>query len=244
VSGLRGRRVVVTRVPDQAGPLVDRLRAAGAVVIEVPTVAVEPPVDQGPLDAALAGLDSYDWLVLTSASGAAALGPRRDGATPRLAAVGPATAAAMTGLGWPSAWTPSTANGRTLARELPVRPGERVLLLRSDLADRMLPSALAARGAIVDDVIAYRTVPRRDPAPELAQAFDAVVLMSPSAVDGLLNALGDAARLAGKVLIAAGPTTAAHLAKRGLRPTEAAQPTADAILAALASAATPAGVTA
>jgi uroporphyrinogen-III synthase len=305
VTPLQGRRVVVTRAAGQAGRLVERLRAAGAEVVELPTVVAEPLADRAALDAALASLDGYDWLVLTSANGAAALGPphtspktvrltsraradgsplplagtrvrvgaapsRREGdegvlasaepaplchpepsegshpspsggyppegegTRPRLAAVGPATASALTGLGWPAPWTPSRPNGRALAEELPVRPGERVLLLRSDLADPALPAALAGRGARVDEVVAYRTVPRPAPLADPPEA-DAYVLMSPSAVDGLVNALGGAARLAGKTIVAAGPTTAAHLARLGLPAVQADAPTPDAIVDALAA---------
>src|SRR5207237_6577927 len=80
-----------------------------------------------------------------------------------------------------------------LARELPVRPRERVLWLRSELADAALADELRARDAVVDDVVAYRVVPRAEPAPELrarliAGEIDAVVLASPSAVQGFVNA--------------------------------------------------------
>jgi uroporphyrinogen-III synthase len=293
VKPLQGRRVVVTRAPEQAGRLVERLRAAGAEVIEMPTVAAEPLEDRAALDGVLDALGEYDWLVLTSANGAAALGqapplPVEEGGSgggglepaalpgrslaraghisgldgrlmpapslravlpempgsgqgadprirhrPRLAAVGPATAEALRRLGWPTPWTPSRPNGRALGEELPVQAGERVLLLRSDRADPALADALAGRGARVYDVVAYRTVARQGRVGEPPEA-DAYVVMSPSAVDGLVDALGGAARLAGKTIVAAGPTTAAHLARLGLPAVQAGAPTPEGIVDALA----------
>jgi uroporphyrinogen-III synthase len=235
--------VVVTRAPGQAGQLARLLKEAGADPLEFPVIAIAPPPDAAPLRAALERLDSYEWLVLTSANGVLhGLGQQRP-FTGGIAAVGPATAAALRELGWPVDWMPDEARGAALAEELPLRHGERVLILRSDLADGALASRLRARGARVDDVVAYRTVPRQEPSPELRRLFkegtvDAVVLMSPSAVDGLLNACGvDAALYARAALVSAGPTTSDRIRARGLAlGAEAATPTPEAMIAALASA--------
>jgi uroporphyrinogen-III synthase len=230
-------RVLVTR----PGPLVDALQKAGFEVTLLPTVQIEALADRAPLDAALARLDFYNWLVLTSPKGVRlGLGPVHP-FTGRIAAIGPATASTLQELGWPSPWLPTRPNTRTLAAELPIQPGDRVLLLRSNLADAVLPNALAARGARVDDVVAYRTVPRAEPLAGLPDA-DAIVLMSPSAVDGLLNALdGDATRLGRTCIVVPGPTTAAHARARGLMSIEAAEPTPEAIVATVTALAEPAG---
>jgi len=66
---LFGKRIVVTRAREQADALASRLTALGAGVIELPTIEIRPPADCGPLDRAIAELDSYDWLVFTSANG-------------------------------------------------------------------------------------------------------------------------------------------------------------------------------
>ena len=65
---LAGRRVLVTRAVRQAGKLSDALRALGAEPVEVPVLEIAPPADLAPLDSALRSLDSYDWLILTSAN--------------------------------------------------------------------------------------------------------------------------------------------------------------------------------
>jgi uroporphyrinogen-III synthase len=99
--------VLVTRAAHQAGKLSEGLRALGAVPVEVPVLEIRPPESFEPLDAALAKLDSYDWLILTSANAVRAIVERAAelGCSlvqpPRLkvAAVGEATAAAARNLG-------------------------------------------------------------------------------------------------------------------------------------------------
>ena len=63
---LRGVSVLVTRSPEDAAPLTERLRSLGASVIHLPAIAIEPPQDAGPLDEALRRLDQYDWIAFTS----------------------------------------------------------------------------------------------------------------------------------------------------------------------------------
>ena len=66
---LFGKRIVVTRAREQADALGSRLSALGAGVIELPTIEIRPPADSAPLDRAIAELDTYDWLIFTSANG-------------------------------------------------------------------------------------------------------------------------------------------------------------------------------
>jgi len=79
-GALQGRRIVITRPAEKARRLAERLRSLGAVPIEFPTVRIEP-AEAGPLDAALRALDSFDWIVFTSANGV-------DAVFARLAAAG------------------------------------------------------------------------------------------------------------------------------------------------------------
>jgi uroporphyrinogen-III synthase/uroporphyrinogen III methyltransferase/synthase len=106
---LAGRRVLVTRAAHQAGKLSDALRELGATPVEVPVIEIQPPEDPAPLDKAIQKLDTYDWLILTSANTvrtvaerSASIGVACDqGAFPRVAAVGEATATAAHDAGIP-----------------------------------------------------------------------------------------------------------------------------------------------
>jgi uroporphyrinogen-III synthase len=163
---LDARRVVVTRAEAQSARLLEALRAEGAVPIAAPAIRVLPPDDPGPLQAAVADLAQFDWLVCTSTNAvravAAALSDAHGAAawpeSLRAAAVGPTTAHALRSEGIAVAFTPSAAVAEAMARELPIVAGARVLWPHGDLADGSLGEALSARGAVVTAPVAYRTV--------------------------------------------------------------------------------------
>jgi uroporphyrinogen-III synthase len=157
-------RVIVTRPRAQAQPLVDRLEAIGADVVECPLIEIERTSD-APIDAA-----GYEWLVVTSPNGADEVA-RRAVNVPRVAAVGPGTAETLRAHGIEPSFVPSESTQEGLAREFP-RPHGRVLFAAAEGARRVAIDALAA-----DFVPLYRTR-LLAPAPP---AGDAVVLASGSA---------------------------------------------------------------
>lgn len=244
--------VVVTRDEGPEGALTRRLAALGAAVWPLPCTATAPPGDPGPLDTAIAALPSFDWLVLTSARAVSAALERpgweaawSSRPRPRIAAVGRATAARLADAGVPVDHV-GGGGGAALARSLvesgvPLA-GVRVLWPRADRARRELAQALAAAGAELSDPVAYRTLVGRPGDLELFRErlavarVAAVTFASPSAAEGLAEALGagDLAPLRGRTLVASlGPTTSGALAERGAPPDlEAAEPS----LAALAEA--------
>ena len=99
---LFGKRIVVTRAREQAGALTALLRGLGAEVIELPTIAIQPVADYTALDEAIANLQSYAWLIFTSANGVRFFLERLDasnfdlrGIQGRICAIGPATRNAL-----------------------------------------------------------------------------------------------------------------------------------------------------
>ncbi|MEK7751342.1 MAG: uroporphyrinogen-III synthase, partial [Acidobacteriota bacterium] len=100
---LAGRRMVITRAEGQGGEFAAKLRALGAEVIEFPTISIRPAADFAPLDAAIARLSEYDWLIFTSANGVRFFAERLN-APPKdlrakVCAIGPATRRAVEELG-------------------------------------------------------------------------------------------------------------------------------------------------
>jgi uroporphyrinogen III methyltransferase/synthase len=231
---LQGRLVVVTRPRPQVARLAALLEAYGAEVEPLPAIRIEPPADWGPLDDAIAHLDRFAWVVFTSANGVAAFRERlaragRDGAalaTARVAAIGPETAAALGRAGLRADVVPAEYRAEALAEALRphVVPGRPVLLVRAAEAREVLPRTLAALGAAVTVAPAYRTVPAPEGADRVrrlleAHRVDVVTFTSSSTVRGFLAFLapGTARRLlAGVVLAAIGPITAATLAEHAL----------------------------
>src|SRR5690606_36210858 len=178
----------------------------GASAVVVPVIEFAPPHDVAPLDDALERLSIgvYEWLVVTSATTVTALAGRvgpgalRDvvGRT-RVAAVGPATAAALERAQVPVALIPEgERSARGLVAEMPdpPGPGAGVLAPHSDLAEPTLVEGLTARGWAVDDPVAYRTVAGavgEDVRAAMASGgFDAVLLSSPSTVTNMLELVG------------------------------------------------------
>ena len=213
-------RVLVTRDSERAGPLVAALRALGLDPVHVPTIAVEPARAGGPLDEIVPRLATCAWVVVTSATGADALGAaagRRgaDLSTARIASVGAATTEAVERAGGRAAFVPSVATAAALAAELPIGSGTHVLLVRGDLADGRLGDRLRARGAVVDEVIAYRTIeaPAASAAAlrgALRAGLEGLIFTSGSTVRGLLALLPADDRDAVRALPAfcIGPSTA------------------------------------
>lgn len=248
MGSLDGRRVVVTRRRGQSASLVDALRALGATVLEVPAIEIAPPADLGPLDAALAELEQYDWVVLTSPNAVASLLSRLtvQGLLPRLgagrrmlASVGPATTAALRA-SFPLdrvAVEPKDdhrAAGLLAAFGDADLAGKRVLLPVSSIARDELPEGLKRRGARVDAVTAYATaVPEGLEAlvrRSLDEGFDLALFASPSAVEAFAGAAG--ARASGLPVAVIGPTTEAAARAAGLCVRGVATPsTVDALVA-------------
>jgi uroporphyrinogen-III synthase len=160
-------RVIVTRPQGQAEPLLNALRAQGFEPVACPVIETES-IDDGPID-----VTGYDWVIVTSANGAAELGARRSGELPRVAAVGETTAAALAQHGIAVDFVPSLASQEGLLAELP-RPVGHALFIGAERARGLLADELPA-----DFRAVYRTVELAPSPPD----GDLVVLASPSAAD-------------------------------------------------------------
>ena len=246
---LSGRRVLVTRSASQGADLRDRLRARGATVLHLPAIRFEARQSTA-FDHALAALGDYDWLVLTSANAVRfllarcteiaatdevdplmTLGTADDG--PRVAVVGSATQEALAAHGIPVDLVPSRFTGADLAAAMAVSEGARVLLPRAVGGRPEIAAALRARGAQVDDLPIYETLPGHydsEALSSLPRGIDVLTFTSPSAVRN--TRAGLAAQLSADVLdglwrqpaVCIGPTTAEAARRLGLSVAAVAQP--------------------
>ena len=240
---LFGRTVVVTRAREQASTLVARLRELGAATVELPTIEVVAPADDGAsLAAAAAQVHTADWVALTSVNAVARflplLGDVRALGSVRVAAVGPGTSAALEAWHIRADLVPERAIADALVEAFPPGPG-RVLLPQAAGARPVLADGLRARGWDVDVVEAYRTVTATPQAGLLADAHaaDAVTFTSASTVRGYLEATGGAG--VPPVVVTIGPVTSAAARRAGLDVAAEADPhtvdgVVEAVLGALA----------
>ena len=231
-----GWNVLVPRTKEQSAAMSERITEHGAVPVEVPTIAVEPPRSAAQMERAVKGLvdGRYQWVVFTSTNAVKAVWEKfcefgldaRAFSGVKIACVGESTARRVRELGIEPELLPTGEQSSLgLLEVFPphddvLDPVNRVLLPRADIATETLAEGLTARGWEIDDVTAYRTVRAAPPAAEIREmiktgGFDAVCFTSSSTVR---NLVGIAGKPHARTLIACiGPRTAETAAEFGLR---------------------------
>jgi uroporphyrinogen III methyltransferase / synthase len=251
---LAGWKVLVPRTKEQAGALSDQLRGYGAVPVEVPTIAVEPPRTPQQMERAVRGLvqGRYQWVVFTSTNAWRAVRERleeygldaRAFAGIKIACIGEVTADAVRAYGISPDLVPSgEQSSEGLLADWPpydevLDPIERILLPRADIATETLVAGLKELGWEVDDVTAYRTVRAAPPPAETREAiktggFDAVLFTSSSTVRNLVGIAGKPHEAT--VIACIGPKTCQTAEEHGLKThVKAPTPSVPALVDALA----------
>lgn len=226
---LQGRVIAVTRAEQQLGEARRLFEQAGATVLDLPALVIGPPDTWGPLDDALAELEEFHWLVVSSANGVEAVEQRlrRLGSSlahrPRglkIAAVGRKTAARLEALGAPADFVPPQFVADSLIDHFPVSGwGLRLLLPRVQSGGRtLLAEAFGEAGARVVEVAAYEsrcpeTLPAAAAEALAAGAVDALTFSSGKTVQHTAQLLerhfGESWRrtLEGVALVSIGPQT-------------------------------------
>jgi uroporphyrinogen III methyltransferase/synthase len=234
-QALAGRTIVVTRAAAQAGQFVTLLKAAGATVIEAPTIVITPPASWAPLDRALDRLSEFRWVVFTSVNGVSMVDRRLTErrlawsvlADKQVAAIGPATAEALAAHGIRVAAVPDEYRAEALLERLhgELRAGDGVLLPRAAQTRDLLVRELEARGVRVVEVPVYETRSVADTGTRLREVFasgraDVVTFTSSSTVRNFAALFTDDERrrwFPGLTVAAIGPITAATAEEYGLR---------------------------
>ena len=235
---LFGKRVLVTRPRDQAAEMVERLSILGAETIEAPMIRIEPPEDLGPLRRAADNVEDFDWIVLASGNAvdafmSALIDGTRDVRAlkgPRICSVGSGTAERLARYGIKADLIPGEFRGESLVLALAETgslDGCRVLVPRADIGRDVIVEGLRDAGALVTDVVAYRTVledAQQDSGPDvyrmlLDDEIDVVTFTSPSAVRNFASIYGkeQTIDLLSRTAVAAiGPVTSDAATQLGL----------------------------
>jgi len=230
---LFGKRVLVTRARSQASELSEKIAELGGEAYEFPLVKMVPPTDPRPLDEAISQLGSFDWVIFTSPNGVGfffkrlrELGTDIRQMQAKLAAVGPKTAEALLEKGLTVNVLPGEfrAEGLLDSLEGQLKPGEKVLLPRADIAREVLPRELKERGLEVTEVDTYETVIDAENAAETIELFrekaiSIVTFTSSSTVKNFVQALAQEnlkELLEGVQIACIGPVTADTAKELGL----------------------------
>jgi uroporphyrinogen-III synthase len=241
---LSGKRILVTRPRAQAADLCDKLAALGAEPIQFPTIEIAPLDDYTALDKAVAKLADYQWIIFTSVNGVSAFWQRLTVARKdsnaldsiRVAAIGPATARALEKRGIVAQFIPDEYVAEAIVEGISHVRGRRILLPRADIAREALAVELEQRGALVEEIAAYRTLPAApDPhgLAELVRGVDVITFTSSSTARNFCALVGR--ETFGAAVACIGPITAQTVRELGL-PVDmmATEHTMDGLVAALA----------
>ncbi|HEY5791914.1 MAG TPA: uroporphyrinogen-III synthase, partial [Chthoniobacterales bacterium] len=224
---LYGKRIAVTRTRKQAGELIEQLRELGADAYELPTIRIEPPTDLREFYELVAYAHSYDWLIFTSPNGVDAFfeaffkiyRDARELGGVKIAAIGPATAARVASFHLQVDLQPDKYVAEAVVKAFQKTESVenlKILLARAENARDVLPVELSRLGAIVDEAIAYRTVPETDAEEGIRryreEGADLVTFTSSSTAENFAALKLPAPAAAASI----GPITSATLRKLGL----------------------------
>ena len=204
-STFSGKRIVVTRPRAQAKELQRVIEERGAKCVVVPLIEISQPDDEGfAFEQAMRSISEYEWVICTSANGASRVAPYlSSGAmSPKLAAVGGATARAFARV---VDFVPSSANGKSLAEELPMSLGKALVVQAQETSGEVV-RILRDRNMQVDEVAAYKTEQclLTDAQVWEIRSADAVLIASGSAVRSWCAQAGP--QVNGKVIAIGEPT--------------------------------------
>ncbi len=233
---LRGKTVLVTRARHQASLLKRELESLGAQVLEMPMIEILPPHSWEEMDSVIRKLDFYDWLIFTSANGVEKFMERvqaigkdvRVFGKIKIGVIGPATASKLLEYHLRTDIVPREYISESLARALGKQErleGKKILLVRADIAREFLKEELIKKGALVDEIVAYRTKPASGNGKGLMKKFergdiDFVTFTSSSTVKNFVSKVGekDLSRLKDKARwISIGPITSKTAKDFGLK---------------------------
>lgn len=248
---LFGRRVAITRAADQSTAFHQALRELGAEPVDVPSIAIRPPDSWEPLDSAIARLESFQYLLVTSVNGVSRFVERlkasgrdvRDLKGIEIGAIGPATAAEFARNGVRVDFVPREYRAEGLLQALAGRElgGKAFLIPRAKVARDLVPRVLAEHGAKVEVVEAYQTT-LQDYAPGELEArlepWPSVATFTSSSTVShfvrLLEARGIRPDWGATVTASIGPITSATMRSLGLPVTvEARESTVPGLLEAV-----------
>lgn len=204
---LFGKKIVITRARAQNSELDAHLRELGADVLQFPTIRIEPPRSQQPLDEAIDKISTFDWLLFTSVNGVQFFMERlqkkgrdcRHLHSVKIAAIGPATGERLRRFGMSPDLQPPKFVAESLLQEIKQHgsvTGKHFLLPRAEEARSILVDELKRAGAIVREITAYRTVKetgqRKNLVGKIRQGeIDMITFTSSSTVKNFVALIGE-----------------------------------------------------
>ncbi len=221
-GALENKRVLITCSDTLQEAAAHEVMDYNGVPVEFPLIRLDP---EPAASRVVADIGNFDWITLTSPAAVRCLFSilaEHESvdirSLPRIMVSGAGVARVLRDYGVNADIVPTekfSADSMQAAAGKVIRPGDRVLRLRSELASGGVEEFLAGCGAVVTDCVLYRNthVPHDDLPP-----FDSVFFASSSAVIAFVTDWGSG-KLNGKVSVAIGAPTARALEEFGLEAT-------------------------
>lgn len=248
-----GKNIVITR--DRQGNIdyAETIAKRGAAAIGFDTIAIKPVTQSNDFLRSMEKFSSFDWVIFTSVNGVRvffdflrAVGKDSRVFGPlKIAAIGKRTAEQLGQFGLKADFVPDSFTSKDLASGLvkfiDVRE-KKVLLLRSELANKDLEDILVANGANITKASVYDIELVKSDAKDLqekikAGGVDCITFASPSAASSLFEQVDVNLVKSHNIVIASvGPVTSARLSEIGINVNvEATEHTMDGLLDAIES---------
>lgn len=164
---LFGKRILVTRAMSQASEFSQMLQDRGAIAVDLPALEIREPDDWSGVDSAIARIDQFDWLILTSANAVNFFLDRllqqgkdlRALGSLKIAVVGRKTDSFLNQRGLVADFTPPDYVADSLIEHFPENPaGLKLLFPRVESGGRdVLVKQMTAQNALVTEVAAYES---------------------------------------------------------------------------------------
>lgn len=251
MESLNGQRILITRSADDMAATVEKVRQRGGIPVPCPVIEIIPPDDVRPLDDAITTLNTFHWILFTSANSvrfffqrfeALAIDPEIFKQL-KIAAIGPSTAKELSNFNQTAQFMADKATGSSFVEEFVNRfpiASQKFLFPCSDIAHKTVPGLIRKHGGEIIEAVAYCNKPIEElPAGVIEkikkETIDWAFFTSPSTVNNFYVCLERYPDIPQTFHIASiGPTTTSALMNLGKTPNVEADPhTLDGLLDAI-----------
>jgi len=222
--------IVITRPLSESTELKKHLTSLGLHVFTYPTISFKLSKLSKRDKKILKNIEVFDWIVFTSKNGVKFFLTTvkklkiDTSKIKKVAAVGSKTAEEVKKNNLPFTFTPSKFTTTHLGNELPDVKNKRILLPRTDIANKNLTKILKKRGGNPIDITIYNTTFAKTPSKEFEDLLDrnlisCITFTSPSTVKGLLGRFSkkDVSQIVSLPALSIGPVTTKTLKKYGFK---------------------------
>ncbi|MEG2870161.1 MAG: uroporphyrinogen-III C-methyltransferase [Clostridium sp.] len=248
---LFGKKILVTRPRKRAERMAEKLREAGAEVVELPTIETHLIPENEPLESAIKNIAAFDWLAFTSPGGVELFFEYlkehntdvRILSDLKIAVIGRGTSDMLKGYGIYADYMPERFYAADLGVGLAeqMKSNERLLILRAEKGSEELLIPLDKAQIRYEDVALYRTTYPTESPQTLRikhlleeKQFDFVTFTSGSTVTGFMNILHPSVEeLRGFTAVCIGEQTAACVNRQGMTTIVSSIPSMDSMVEAI-----------